>query len=337
MINTTTLQRLDRKSLEARANRFALIVWGILWISMAVVARVLWDAWYGLTAGLIVACAVAIFLTWLVFARKTAKQKRTVRASWAGTKFRIFDPIENKTDEVDFSRPHRAIFIRCKAENRFLLRLEEIKEKDGCEDTTRINLIGPLPVILPMRITGEARSLMGFFNMARTGISKGIPYLFKTDGDPGSETARSLLHFAETHRDTRNNALHVTRGDDVIHVNDGVFSLQKKEGTLVFDPQLPLRIVTMATPISDPDGRSREIRMALIPPSGEEDALVFSMIAQLDSTEEFADSWSVPESVMHRKFSLYDDSAQSYVVALALKQYLKWIDPNNPVLSILRY
>ena len=333
--HTLNLRRLDRRSLEARANRFVLLVWALIWVLLAVLAKMFWDQWYGLAAGLIPALGVAVWLMWFFYIRQSARKKKLVVASWRDAVFRVFDPMANREDEVDLSQPHRAIFIQCKASNQFLLRIEEIR--DNQDETPRINLIGALPLGNPMRVSGEAHSFMGFYKMATSGITNGIPYEVRSEDHGAAESTLALLQFVERFKAQRDNTLVVSRNNDEIRVAEGVFSLTTPDKTVVFDERLPLVVDTMQMPFTSGGNALHEVRIALSPQDNREDALVFSLIVELCDPEQFAKQWDVPKSVMHRKFSLYDDSAQTYVVALALKKYLRRIDPNNPALSLLRH
>lgn len=335
MINTTSLQRLDRRSIENKANRFTLVVWILLWAAMGTTVKVLWDEWYGLAAGLFIGVLIALGLTWLFFGRQGAKEKQIVAASWAENSFRIYDPILDRTTSIDLSHPHRAILIRSKSERRFLLRLEQIAPDKN--NSTRINLIGPLPVPLPMPPSGDARSLMGFFKMATSKEMKSIPYQIKASDTEGNDTAKSLLEFVEQHKQYRDNRLHVRRGNDTIQVLNGIFTLITPDKNITFDENKDVSVWSVAKSYSSDKVNAAEISIGLIPEGRPEDALVFSIIAPEDRKEDFAQSWELPKAATNRKFLLYDDSAQSYVVTNALKRYVKQYAPNNPILEILRH
>jgi len=328
---------MDRASIEAKAAAFSIGTWLLVWTGIGAAGRLAWGDWYGFGAGFLIAPLVSIPLMWWLFARPTAREKRLVRASWAEHTLRIFDPIDQRHESVDFSKPHRAVLILSKPDRQFLLRLEQNR---GSEDWTRIDIIGHTPMALPMKASGEAHSLRGFFRMARRDGLRFTPYRLKDEGQ--RDAAAALIAFVETFKDQRNNEVRVKRGDETLRIENGAFALRRGTEEISFADMDRLRLSARVGTAQTVTGkkqeatRSVEIQLALIPPSGEADALVFSMIAHPDSKFGLPQAWSIPEEAMARKFTLYDDSVNSFIVTSALKNHVKQIDPNSPVLDILR-
>ncbi|MBN2340284.1 MAG: hypothetical protein JXX29_05575 [Deltaproteobacteria bacterium] len=342
MINTAQLQRLDRRSIEAKAVLFAAVVCLILWMSLGVTVKLLFDDWYGFGLGFIVSALLSGLVMWILFIRPTAKERRVVRASWRGDRLRVFDPIDRQHEEIDFSKAHKAILILSKMERQFLLRIEQKRHEDA-SDVTRIDIIGPMPMVLPMRVSGEAASLFGFYSIAKMKEKRTIPYRLKETADRDS-LAQSLLKFVESHKQTRNNEVQIKREGDIIKLCNGSFSLLTRNDEILFNNPRELSFhFKVQTTSSTATQKNRhkfetaEIFMALVPPTREKDALVFSVIAPSGWTSELPNSWNVPPDAEKRKFTLYDDSVNSYVVTKTLKNYIKLIAPNNPVLDVLRH
>lgn len=337
MINTAQLQRLDRPSVESKATFFAGVLCLVLWITLGATVKLFFDDWGGFGVGFVVAALLSGLVMWILYIRPSAKEKRVVRASWRGSALRVFDPIAAQHESIDFSMPHRAILILSKPEREFLLRLEQNIE----QSSTRIDIIGQTPMALPMPIAGEAQSLYGFFSLAKTDTNKSKPYRMKEVADKDLLT-HSLLHFVEQHKEHRNNEVLIKKENETIKLANGAFSLLKDEYEIMFNnpKELQLDVMVRTTHSTRTDGQKIEtaqIFMGLIPPSGAQNALVFSAIAPTGWSNELPSSWDIPKNAESRKFTLYDDSVNSYIVTKTLKNYIKLIAPNNPVLDILRH
>jgi hypothetical protein len=318
---------------------FALVLCLVLWLLSGISVKLAFGTWYGFGIGFIVAAMTTGLVTWFVFMRTAARERRVVRASWRGHALRIYDPIDKKHDNIDFSMPHRAILILSKAERQFLLRMAQ---KSG-EQETRVDIIGLLPLGLPMAASGEAPSLSGFFRKARTTTDTAKPYRLKEVPDRESMCI-SLLQFVEDHRDTRDTTIDVRKENDIIRLRDGVFSLISEGREVVFASPTALQLLFMAQPLDsaalkDPPSplETTETFIAMVSDGNLLESLFFSIIAPQSLASEFATEWPVPRQVMHRKFTLYDDSVNSFVFASTLKQLMKAMSPNSPILDVLRH
>jgi len=339
MINTAQLQRLDRHSVEAKATAFALILCLALWLLSGISIKLVFGNWYGFGIGFIVSAITTGLVTWFVYIRAAARERRVVRASWRGHDLRIYDPIDKKYDDIDFSSPHRAILILSKAERQFLLR---IVQKSGA-NTTRVDIIGLLPLVLPMAASGEAPSLSGFFRKARSVTDSPKFYRLKEVPDRESMCV-SLLQFVEDHREMRDTTIDVQKENDIIRLRDGIFFLISQGREIRFADPTSLHLMFMAQPtrpaaLKDPHSplETTEVFIAVIPNGNQMESLIFSIIAPQSMASEFSSEWPVPQSVMHRKFTLYDDSVNSFVFASKLKQLIKAMSPNSPIMDVLRH
>lgn len=339
MINTAQLQRLDRRSVEAKATMFAVVLCLVLWFAIGAAVKILFNDWYGFGVGFILAAILSGLIMWILFIRPTAKERRVVRASWRGNSLRIFDPIDGHHENIDFSKQHKALLVLSKAERQFLLRLEQ----QNADTHTRIDIIGLMPMAMPMRVSGEAASLFGFYSVAKSNSQKTTPYRLKESADT-DQLSQSLLRFVESHKDTRNNEVLIKRDDEVIKLCNGSFSLITGNQEISFNNPKELSFLSMAKTTSSTETQKNqhqfetaEILMALIPSSKANDALVFSIIAPAEWSSELPGTWEIPQHAEDRKFTLYDDSVNSYIVTKTLKNYIKLIAPNNPVLDVLRH
>ena len=339
MINTAQMQRLDRLSVEAKAARFAAGLCLALWVSFGVGVKLFLGDWYGFGIGFIVAALLSALVMWILYVRPTARERRVVRASWRGNALKIYDPIDKRRELVDFSKPHKAVLISSKAERQFLLRLEQ---QNG-DDETRIDIIGQLPIVMPMQVIGEASSLFGFIGRAKSDMAKSRPYRLKEVVDSES-LSRSLLEFVESHRGMRESEIRIKKNGDVIRWQDGRFTLITADREVAFALDAPLGLSFIARPTRSTEGQqgnfgveTTEIVIALYPKGDTESALVFAIIAPLVLTEEFPPAWDLPAVAMARKFTLYDDSVNSFVFAQTLKKYIKKLAPNAAILDVLRH
>ncbi|MBN2528707.1 MAG: hypothetical protein JXR76_20120 [Deltaproteobacteria bacterium] len=339
MIHTAQLQRLDRRSVEAKATIFAGALCLFLWFLFGVSIWIFFGDWYGFGVGFIVSALISALFTWTLYIRPTARERKVVRASWRGKSFRIYDPIEDRQENIDFAMPHKAVLILSKVERQFLLRLEQ------CINNTevRIDIIGQSPIALPMRAMGEATSLFGFFGKAHTDSARSKPYRLKEVADRES-LSHALLAFVEEHRATRDSEIRVNKNGDIIRWNDGCFSLHADSHETSFGnlSALDLEFMvqptkTIESPGDDKGMESAEILIALVPDGDKTRALVFSIIAPGTMVTELPGGWDIPQRAMKRKFTLYDDSVLSHVFARTLKNIIKQRVPNSPVLDVLRH
>ena len=339
MINTAQLQRLDRPSVESKAARFAGAMCLVLWLLFGVSVKVFLGDWYGFGIGFIAAAFLSALTMWVLYVRPTARERLVVRASWRGSTLRIYDPIDKRHEILDFSKPHKAILISSKAERQFLLRLEQ---RDNREEP-RIDIIGQLPMALPMQVMGEASSLFGFFGKAKAETGKSRPYRIKEAADRES-LSHSLLHFVESHRGKRESEIRIKKNGDVICWQNDQFSLLTNGRHIAFSKGAALSLSFMARSTltaevrhGHTDVQTTEILLALYPEHELENALVFAIIAPPVVADELPASWNLPASVLERKFTLYDDSVNSFVFAQTLKKYIKLLAPNAAILDVLRH
>jgi hypothetical protein len=232
------------------------------------------------------------------------------------------------------------VLITAKNERRFLLRIDQLA--DTKDKQTRIDIIGTIPMAMPMVTAGDAMSLKGFFKMAgRDGALKATPYRLKQGSDT-DQVINNLMMFIEKHKEFRNNTVWVKRGEELIKIDHGKFSLVYPDREIHFSDPSTLSIDAIQDK-SGITGKNRnsdkyaDVLLAIIPPSGKNDALLFSLIYPLDTELCLKDTWDMPKNVLKRKFTLYDDSVNTFIATRTLKNYLKTIDPNNPVLEILRH
>ncbi|MBN2716610.1 MAG: hypothetical protein JXX14_12205 [Deltaproteobacteria bacterium] len=338
MINTAHLQRLDRASVEAKAARFAGVLCLLLWMAFGVTVRLWIGDWYGFGVGFIVAALLSVLAMWILYVRPTARERLVVRASWRGSAFKIYDPIDKNTETIDFSKKHKAILISSKAERQFLLRLSQTTG----DMQTRIDIIGPLPMALPMPVTGEASSLFGFYGKAKAQADGSKPYRLKEVADRES-LCRSLLAFVESYRSTRDGEIRIKKDMDIIRWRADGFSLVTPDREVSFSGDVSLGLSFMARTTRSTAAQhgkkgieTTEILIALYPLRQPADALVFATIATPLMADELSQSWDIPDSAMHRKFTLYDDSVNSFVFSQTLKEYIKKLAPNAAVLDVLR-
>ncbi|MBN2803880.1 MAG: hypothetical protein JXR91_12370 [Deltaproteobacteria bacterium] len=340
-MNRAELQRLDRKSIESKAMGFSIMLWMSIWVIIGVTGRFIYGDFYGFGAGFLIAPFISLFLMWLLFLTPRAKKKNIVEASWTKSSIRIFDPIINNHISIDLSLPHKAILIISKHEQQFLLRLDQTDPQkiSQPDNNTRIDIIGQLPLALPLIPSGKAITLKGFLTAGeKSSRIKSIPYKLK-DISNNQTVINSLLIFIEKHKHNCNNDLMIKKRDDIIKLSQRSLTLITPQKTITFSESEKFKIETLETSAESASNKigenTRQILIALIPPSGINDSLIFE-VNTLNLFENIIENrWSIPEDILYRKFTLYDDSVNTFIVTDILKKLIKASVPDSIVLELL--
>jgi len=118
----------------------------------------------------------------------------------------------------------------------------------------RLDLFGPLPAVLPMRVAGEARSLRALERGVRArGADRAKAYRFGAPEAAASEQMTALMAFIEAHKAHRNDQIVVQFEGGVMRLSADKVALEIGGENLTFDaadePALCVAVETVARAI----------------------------------------------------------------------------------------
>jgi hypothetical protein len=208
-MESAELERLEFFGVERRTNAAIAILWITLWLTAAATTRALTGEWHGLSWGFIAGGALSLAGTWLFYVRPARRRRIAATLAWREGAVEVVASSREVIARVQLSRPHRALLIVAKGEGRALLRLEQMSRDskpphDPTASFLRIDVFGPLPAVLPMKIVGEARTLRPLEAQSRV-RRRGSAFGYRM-GAPeaiASEQMTALMAFIEAHRGGR--------------------------------------------------------------------------------------------------------------------------------------
>lgn len=340
MTSTTELKMPGPTGLEGKTNRIIALAWLVLWAAIGTSILLGLGEWHGFFWGFIVAGIVAVFGTWHLYARPMTRKKCSAMLSWRDGAVTLTDPEGSKISEVRVDGTHRVLLIRSKAEASVLLRVEQVDERSKSGE--RIDLIGPLPVVLPVKVSGDALSFVGFRpGIARSSSDEKLPYQLCAEGASGQDIMTDLLGFLDCHSAGRRDLINLRAGDRNVKLDGQGFTLEREGSDRRLDFDGDLEVKGLARPFQagkdgDTSPSAVEIFVALIPRGNPDDALVFQLLAIEDWLGELPGEWDVSEDCFQNPVLLYDDTPAAFVAKRALRRYVKKFAPSSPVLEILR-
>jgi hypothetical protein len=331
------LQRPGSPRLVGRTNRIIIVSWLLLWAAIGVSIRLTLGEWHGFFWGFVVAGLSAAFGTWLLYARPATRRACAASLTWDDSLLIVRDHEGNVVTRIRMDRPHRALLIRAKREARVLLRVEQVDETNRSEE--RLDLLGPLPMVQPIRPAGDARSLIGFEpGFGKNRVPEDAPFVMCATGSEGDALMTDLLGFLNRHQATRRDTLNLraARGEVKLDRRGFIVAREGQELRLDIDGNLGLEVLARPFERDAGSGSGVEVFVALVPEGAPAEALVFGMMATSDWISELPGSWSLPEEAVERRVLLYDDTPAAFVARRALLRYALKIAPASPVLELLR-
>lgn len=208
-MESAELERLGFSGVEKRTNAAIALVWIALWLVAAATTRALTGEWHGLSWGFIAGGAASLLGTWLLYVRPARRRRIAATLRWGEDAIEVASGTGEAIARVHLSGPHRALLVVAKGEGRALLRLEQLtldsKPPHGPRaPSMRIDVFGPLPPVLPMKIVGDARTLRPLEQRSRV-TPRGVAFGYRM-GAPeavASEQMTALMAFVERHRGAR--------------------------------------------------------------------------------------------------------------------------------------
>ena len=262
-MESAELERLGFSGVERRTNAAIALVWIALWLVAAATTRALTGEWHGLSWGFVVGGALSLIGTWLFYVRPARRRRIAARLSWGDRAVVVVGGAGEAIVRVDLDRPHRALLVVAKGEGGALLRVEQMSS-DGAQGdagtaaSTRIELFGPLPAVLPVKVVGEARSLqpLGAMSRARRGQSA-FSYRMGAPEAVASEQMTALMAFLEAHREHRVDRVVVPLHEGALIVGAERLTLEIRGERVAFDspdaPSLRLAAETAARAVPPRD------------------------------------------------------------------------------------
>jgi hypothetical protein len=240
---TTTsaeLERLGFTGVERRTNAAIALMWVALWLAAAATIRALTGEWYGLSWGFVAGGALSLVGTWLFYVRPMRRRRIAAKLSWGDDVIEVVGSAGTIIVRIDLASPHRALLIGAKAEGRALLRVEQIsdalRQSVAPAASTRIDLFGPMPPVLPMKIVGEARSLRPLEVKSRVRRGAGaFGYRMGASDAQASEQMTSLMAFIEAHRERRIDRIVAPIHGGLLSIGAEKLSIEIHGETLSFD------------------------------------------------------------------------------------------------------
>jgi len=273
-MKSAELERLDFSGVARRTNAAVAVVWIALWLAVAAVTRWLTGEWYGLAWGFVLGGVLSGLGTWLFYARPVRRRRIAATLTWGEAALEVVDGVGALVARIALDEPHRALLIRAKGEGRALLRIEQIAAGDPPRsvppEPRRLDLFGPLPAVLPMRVAGEAWSLRSLERRdrarergAQAAYSLGAPEAV------ASEQLTALMAFVEEHKPHREDQLVVPFEGGVLRLSADKVAMEVGGETLSFDaaeePALRVAVETAAraVPLRDESVESLVVAHAL--------------------------------------------------------------------------
>ena len=239
-MSSAELERLGFSGVARRTNAAVAVLWIAIWLVVAAATRVLTGEWYGLGWGFILGGVLAAVGTWLFYARPVRRRRIAATLTWGDRTVAILDSSGALLARIALDEPHRAMLIRAKAEGRVLLRVEQISRIDPdaprASAPLRLDLFGPLPAVLPMRVVGETWTLRVLEARDRARRAEGgTAYELGAPEAIASEQMTSLMAFLEEHRAQRDDQIVVRFEGGVLRLNGDRIALEVGGETLAFE------------------------------------------------------------------------------------------------------
>ncbi len=340
MTKTAQLKRPGPTGLEGRTNRLIALVWLLLWAVVGAGVRLGFGEWHGFFWGFIVAGVVAVVGVWNLYARPMTNRKCSATLTWLDGALVVKNNRSQETVRVQVDQPHRVLLIRSRAERAVMLRVDQVDENN--KSGQRLDLLGPLPIVLPVKVNGEALSFMGFQPGVRKRVKDDkIPYQLCASGGEANTLMTDLLGFLDCHQGQRKDTLNLRSHKGIVRLDKTGFIVVTDTGQTRLDFKGDVTIACVASPMESAKLKKgtpplAKVFIALIPGGAREDALVFELLAAHEWLEELPDTWEVPDSATENRVLLYDDTPTAFVAQSALRRYVKKFDPSSPIYEILR-
>jgi hypothetical protein len=252
-MSSAELERLGFSGVARRTNAAVAVVWIAIWLAVTAVTRSLTGEWFGLAWGFVLGGALSTLGTWLFYVRPARRRRIAATLVWDGGALTIIDGAGAAVGKIPLGEPHRALLIRSKGEGRALLRIELLESADprGPAGRGRLDLFGPLPAVLPMRVAGEARSLRALEARVRArGGDRGTAYRLGAPEAIASEQMTALMAFAEEHKAHRRDQIVVPFEGGVLRLCADKVAMEVGEETIAFEaadePSLRVAVETAA-------------------------------------------------------------------------------------------
>jgi hypothetical protein len=252
-MSSAELERLGFRGVARRTNAAVTIIWIALWLAVAALTRTLTGEWHGLAWGFVLAGALATLGTWLFYVRPARRRRIAATLTWEGAAIAVVNSAGATISRVALDEPHRAMLIRAKGEGRALLRIEQLERADPPVPSkqVRLDLFGPLPAVLPMRVAGEVLSLRALEARGRARRSdRGTAYRLGAPDAVASEQMTALMAFVEEQKTHRQDQLVVPFEGGVLRLRADKVALEIGGETLAFDaadePSLRVAVETAA-------------------------------------------------------------------------------------------
>jgi hypothetical protein len=256
------LERLGFSEVERRTNAAIAFTWIFLWLVAAATTRILTGEWHGLSWGFVVGGALSLAGTWLFYVRPARRRRIAAKLNWRDGIVEVVVRSGTPIARIELSRPHRALLVAAKGEGRALLRMEQM-EPSGRPSvvevvSTRIDLYGPLPVVLPMKIVGEARSLRPLEDKSRV-QRRGSAFGYRMGASDilASEQMTELLAFIEAHREHRIDRVVFPLHEGTLSVGAEKLAIDVRGEMVAFDtqdePSLRIAVETAARAVPPRD------------------------------------------------------------------------------------
>jgi hypothetical protein len=333
------LRRLGKTGIEQRASIVVILSWTILWAAVGFNVLFLMDEWHGFFWGFILSGVAAVLGTWLLFVKPSNRRKAAATLHMEDHYLTVNANTGNDNIRINLNESHRTMLIRSKGEGRIMFRVEGLDE--NARSLERLDLIGPLPMVMPMKISGDAQSLIGFEpGVAKKNIEN-APFSLVSSGARADSTMTAILAYVEKHNANRSEIYNLRVKDGAVRLEKNSFVLVRDEKQTTFDFSADFEIACLARRYPHHEKKSGPhlavIYVALVPLHSRPDALVFELFAPEEWINELPTTWDIPDETTKRSVLLYDDNPVAFVAVNALKRYIERIEPSNPVLEILRH
>jgi hypothetical protein len=262
-MGSAELERLGFSGVARRTNAAVAVAWIAIWIAVTAATRALTGEWYGLGWGFVLGGALAGVGTWLFYARPVRRRRIAATLEWGGASISVLDGVGAPLARIALAERHRALLVRAKAEGTALLRIEQsAKGEPGAlrgAPPVRLELFGPLPAVLPMRIVGEARTLRALEARGRARrVDGGTAYRLGAPDAVASEQLTALMAFLEEHRAARDDEVVVPFEGGALRLAGDRVVLEVGGTTLAFEgadePSLRTAVETAARALPLGDG-----------------------------------------------------------------------------------
>ncbi len=340
MNESIKLRRLGKTGIEQRASIVVILSWTVLWAAVGFNVLFWLDEWHGFFWGFILSGVVSVLGTWLLFARPSTRRKTAATLHMEDHCLTVKGNTGDDKVRINLNEPHRAMLIRSKGEGRVMFRVEQLDE--NARNLDRLDLIGPLPMVMPMKISGDARSLIGFEpGVAKKNIEN-APFNLVSSGARALSTMTAILAYTEKHSEKRNEIYNLRVKNGAVRLEKNGFVVVHDEKQITFDFFDDFEIACLARRYLPHHEKKSDLHvaviyLALVPPHSKTDALVFELFAPEEWLNELPTTWDIPDEATQRRVLLYDDNPVAFVAVNALKRYIERIEPSNPVLEILRH